>query len=231
MTDVSLEDLPEVTRDELAARAEQAGLGLREYLRSIAAEEPLLPPFPQVLQTTRDLVEARGRRHGARRCSTLCERFGSRASRRHLRARRGTAPRSAGRDAPGAAVRGWTPPRALAAGGARARQRRQEARSRGHARARSKSCGKLCERANSSATTCGSSSRRPGVCGMSASFWSPGAAAASSRATSATATTSSRRSGRPGHRRAGSHGVRCDRRPREGRGRRSQTYRQPSSPA
>jgi antitoxin FitA len=59
---VTIRDVPDEVRDELAARAARAGQSLQEYLRSMLVESAGRPPLSDVLARARRRVETTGSR-------------------------------------------------------------------------------------------------------------------------------------------------------------------------
>lgn len=57
---VTIRDVPDEVRDELAARAARAGKSLQEYLRSMLVESVARPPVGDVLARARLRVETTG---------------------------------------------------------------------------------------------------------------------------------------------------------------------------
>jgi plasmid stability protein len=57
---VTIRDVPDEVRDELAARAARAGKSLQEYLRSMLIEAASRPPVADVIARARDRVTATG---------------------------------------------------------------------------------------------------------------------------------------------------------------------------
>ncbi|MEO8967875.1 MAG: hypothetical protein ABI355_09720 [Solirubrobacteraceae bacterium] len=59
---VTIRNIPDEVRDELAARAARAGQSLQEYLRSMLVESAGRPPLSDVIARARQRVEATGSR-------------------------------------------------------------------------------------------------------------------------------------------------------------------------
>jgi antitoxin FitA len=59
---VTIRDVPDDVRDELAARAARAGKSLQEYLRSMLVDSVARPPLADVLARARLRVETTGSR-------------------------------------------------------------------------------------------------------------------------------------------------------------------------
>jgi plasmid stability protein len=59
---VTIRDVPDDVRDELAARAARAGQSLQEYLRSMLVESAARPPLADVIARARRRVETTGSR-------------------------------------------------------------------------------------------------------------------------------------------------------------------------
>jgi plasmid stability protein len=57
---ITIRDVPEQVRDELAARAARAGKSLQEYLRGMLIESAARPPVADVIARARARVEATG---------------------------------------------------------------------------------------------------------------------------------------------------------------------------
>lgn len=57
---ITIRDVPDETRDELAARAARAGKSLQEYLRGMLMEAAARPPVADVIARARARVEATG---------------------------------------------------------------------------------------------------------------------------------------------------------------------------
>jgi plasmid stability protein len=55
---ITIRDVPEQVRDELAARAARAGKSLQEYLRGMLIESAARPPVADVIARARARVEA-----------------------------------------------------------------------------------------------------------------------------------------------------------------------------
>lgn len=62
---VTVRDVPDEVRDELAARAARAGKSLQEYLRGMLIEAAGRPPVADVVARARARVTATGVRVGA----------------------------------------------------------------------------------------------------------------------------------------------------------------------
>lgn len=62
---VTVRDVPEEVRDELAARAARAGKSLQEYLRSMLVETASRPSVDDVIARARARVDATGVRADA----------------------------------------------------------------------------------------------------------------------------------------------------------------------
>ena len=62
---ITIRDVPDAVRDELAARAARAGKSLQEYLRGMLVETAARPPVEDVIARARALVQATGVRVGA----------------------------------------------------------------------------------------------------------------------------------------------------------------------
>lgn len=62
---VTVRDVPEQVRDELAARAARAGKSLQEYLRGMLIESASRPSVDDVIARARARVDATGVRVGA----------------------------------------------------------------------------------------------------------------------------------------------------------------------
>ncbi len=62
---VTVRDVPDEVRDELAARAARAGKSLQEYLRGMLIEAAGRPPVADVVARARARVAATGVRVGA----------------------------------------------------------------------------------------------------------------------------------------------------------------------
>jgi plasmid stability protein len=62
---VTVRDVPENVRDELAARAARAGQSLQEYLRTMLVERASRPSVDDVIARARRRVETTGVRTGA----------------------------------------------------------------------------------------------------------------------------------------------------------------------
>ena len=59
---ITVRDVPDEVRDELAARAARAGKSLQEYLRGMLVETAARPPVDDVIARARARVEATGAR-------------------------------------------------------------------------------------------------------------------------------------------------------------------------
>jgi plasmid stability protein len=59
---ITVRDVPDAVRDELAARAARAGKSLQEYLRAMLVEAAARPPVADVIARARARVEATGSR-------------------------------------------------------------------------------------------------------------------------------------------------------------------------
>lgn len=59
---VTVRDVPDRVRDELAARAARAGMSLQEYLRSLLVESASRPTVGDVIARARMRVEVTGTR-------------------------------------------------------------------------------------------------------------------------------------------------------------------------
>jgi plasmid stability protein len=57
---ITIRDVPDATRDELAARAARAGKSLQEYLRGMLVDAAARPPVADVIARARARVEATG---------------------------------------------------------------------------------------------------------------------------------------------------------------------------
>ncbi|HPB71817.1 MAG TPA: hypothetical protein PLX71_02440 [Phycicoccus sp.] len=57
---VTVRDVPNETRDELAARAARAGMSLQEYLRALLVEHATRPTVQDVIARARARVAATG---------------------------------------------------------------------------------------------------------------------------------------------------------------------------
>jgi antitoxin FitA len=62
---ITVRDVPDEVRDELAARAARAGKSLQEYLRGMLIESAARPPVADVIARARARVNATGVRVGA----------------------------------------------------------------------------------------------------------------------------------------------------------------------
>jgi antitoxin FitA len=63
---ITVRDVPDEVRNELAARAARAGRSLQEYLRGMLLEAAALPPVEDVIARARARVEATGVRVDAK---------------------------------------------------------------------------------------------------------------------------------------------------------------------
>jgi antitoxin FitA len=63
---ITVRDVPDEVRDELAARAARAGKSLQEYLRGMLVETASRPPVEDVIARARARVGATGSRTDAR---------------------------------------------------------------------------------------------------------------------------------------------------------------------
>ena len=61
---VTVRDVPDAVRDELAARAARAGKSLQEYLRAMFVESAARPPVEDVIARARARVTTTGARIG-----------------------------------------------------------------------------------------------------------------------------------------------------------------------
>jgi plasmid stability protein len=61
---VTIRDVPDNVRDELAARASRAGMSLQQYLRSMLVDSVARPPVADVLARARLRVDTTGSRVG-----------------------------------------------------------------------------------------------------------------------------------------------------------------------
>ena len=59
---ITVRDVPDAVRDELAARAARAGKSLQEYLRGMLIESAARPPVADVVARARARVNATGAR-------------------------------------------------------------------------------------------------------------------------------------------------------------------------
>ncbi len=57
---ITVRDVPDEVRDELAARAARAGKSLQEYLRGMLVDTAARPPVDDVIARARARVEATG---------------------------------------------------------------------------------------------------------------------------------------------------------------------------
>ena len=62
---ITIRDVPDAVRDELAARAARAGKSLQEYLRGMLVETAARPPVEDVIARARARVQGTGVRVGA----------------------------------------------------------------------------------------------------------------------------------------------------------------------
>jgi len=62
MVAITIRDIPDDVRDELAARAARTGKSLQEYLRGMLVETAAMPTVDEVLARARTRVEATGSR-------------------------------------------------------------------------------------------------------------------------------------------------------------------------
>jgi len=62
MVAITIRDIPDNVRDELAARAARSGKSLQEYLRAMLIETAAKPTVDEVLRRARARVEATGSR-------------------------------------------------------------------------------------------------------------------------------------------------------------------------
>ena len=62
---ITIRDVPDEVRDELAARAARAGKSLQEYLRGMLVDTAARPPVADVIARARARVDATGVRTGA----------------------------------------------------------------------------------------------------------------------------------------------------------------------
>jgi len=62
---ITIRDVPDEVRDELAARAARAGKSLQEYLRGMLVDTAARPPVDDVIARARARVDATGVRTGA----------------------------------------------------------------------------------------------------------------------------------------------------------------------
>lgn len=63
---ITIRDVPNEVRDELAARAARSGQSLQEYLKALLSESVSRPAAPDVIARARARVRATGTRVGAR---------------------------------------------------------------------------------------------------------------------------------------------------------------------
>ena len=59
---ITIRDVPDEVRDELAARAARSGQSLQEYMRAMLVESAARPPLADVIARARQRVEATGSR-------------------------------------------------------------------------------------------------------------------------------------------------------------------------
>lgn len=59
---ITIRDVPDKVRDELAARAARSGQSLQEYMRAMLVESAARPPLADVIARARQRVEATGSR-------------------------------------------------------------------------------------------------------------------------------------------------------------------------
>jgi antitoxin FitA len=59
---ITIRDVPDEVRDELAARAARAGKSLQEYLRGMLIDSTARPPVSDVIARARARVDATGSR-------------------------------------------------------------------------------------------------------------------------------------------------------------------------
>lgn len=57
---ITVRDVPQEVRDELAARAARAGMSLQEYLRGMLVDSAARPPVADVIARARARVDATG---------------------------------------------------------------------------------------------------------------------------------------------------------------------------
>ncbi len=57
---ITVRDVPDKTRDELAARAARAGMSLQEYLRGMLVQSAIRPTASDLIARARSRVEATG---------------------------------------------------------------------------------------------------------------------------------------------------------------------------
>lgn len=57
---ITVRDVPDEVRDELAARAARAGKSLQEYLRGMLVEAAARPPVADVIARARERVDTTG---------------------------------------------------------------------------------------------------------------------------------------------------------------------------
>jgi antitoxin FitA len=63
---ITVRDVPDEVRDELAARAARAGKSLQEYMRGMLIESAARPPVADVIARARARVETTGARVDAK---------------------------------------------------------------------------------------------------------------------------------------------------------------------
>jgi plasmid stability protein len=63
---ITIRDVPDEVRDELAARAARSGRSLQEYLRAMLIDETARPPVADVIARARARVAATGARVDAK---------------------------------------------------------------------------------------------------------------------------------------------------------------------
>jgi antitoxin FitA len=63
---ITVRDVPDEVRDELAARAARAGKSLQEYLRGMLIDSAVRPPVADVIARARARVETTGARVDAK---------------------------------------------------------------------------------------------------------------------------------------------------------------------
>lgn len=63
---ITIRDVPDEVRDELAARAARAGQSLQEYLRAMLTASAARPPVDDVVARARARVSVTGSRVGAK---------------------------------------------------------------------------------------------------------------------------------------------------------------------
>jgi plasmid stability protein len=59
---ITVRDVPDEVRDELAARAARAGMSLQEYLRAMLVDTAARPPVADVIARARARIAATGSR-------------------------------------------------------------------------------------------------------------------------------------------------------------------------